>query len=314
MQIIKSLENIQIKDKTVVALGNFDGVHTGHKLILEGAVEHARRNGYKALCYTFSNHPLNFFMEKSGHPEKCVKLICTEEEKLAMLEKLGFDIVVNVTFNEDIMSMRAMDFIHGVLFDKLNAAAVCCGFNYSFGVKAEGKIDLLKSECDKHGVEVLIKEAVQIDGVVISSTEIRRLIAEGNMELLTKYFGRPYTLSGTISHGLSLGRKIGFPTMNITAPLTMALPPNGVYYTNAIVEGKSYPAITNIGVKPTVDDTKVKSIETNIFNFHEDIYDKDAIVEFLFWERPEYKFNSIEELQAQIAKDVELAKKYHGIG
>lgn len=313
MQVIKSLEDIRIPDKTVVALGNFDGIHMGHRTILESAVEYARKNDVLAVCYTFSNHPVNFFMEKAGKPEKCVKLICTEKNKLKMLEELGFDVVVNVPFDEKIMSMRAIDYIHVILKEKLNAVAVCCGFNYSFGVKAEGKVDLLIEEGEKLGIEVLVHDAVEIEGKVVSSTSVRKLIAEGDMELLTKYLGRPYALSGTVSHGLALGREIGFPTMNITAPLTMALPPNGVYFTNAVVGGKSFKAITNIGVKPTVDDTKVKSIETNIFDFNDDIYDEKVIIEFLKWERPEVKFDNIEALTAQISRDVQLAMEYHGL-
>lgn len=313
MQVIKSLEDIRISERTAVAVGNFDGVHMGHRTILESAVDCAHRNGFLAVCYTFSNHPVNFFMEKNGMPEKCVKLICTEADKLGMLEKLGFDIVVNVPFDENVMTMRAMDFIHAILKDKLNAAAVCCGFNYSFGVKAEGNVELLKSECSNLGITVNVHDAVEIDGTVVSSTEIRKLIKEGDMELLTRFLGRPYALSGTVSHGLALGREIGFPTMNITAPMTMALPPNGVYFTNAAVGGETFKAITNIGVKPTVEYTKVKSIETNIFDFNDDVYDAKVTIEFLKWERPEVKFDNIEALTSQISHDVNLAMEYHGL-
>lgn len=314
MEIIKSLETIRIDEPTVVALGNFDGVHQGHQLILKDAIDYAKEHNIKSACYTFSNHPVNFFMNKTGQLDKCVKLICTEEEKLATLEKLGFDIVINVEFNEDIMKMRAMDFIYDILKDRLSAKAVCCGFNYTYGVKAEGDVDLLRKEGAKIGMDILVRDAKSFGDTVISSTEIRKLIASGDMEMLTEYLGRHYTLSGVVEHGLSLGREIGFPTMNIEAPMTMALPPNGVYFTNAIIDGRTYPAITNIGVKPTVEESnKVKNFETNIFNFHENAYDKFVKIEFLKWERPEIKFESIDALREQISKDVKLAKEYHNI-
>lgn len=312
MQIFNSHDDIRIERQSVVALGNFDGVHIGHRVILEDAIRIAGETGAKAVCYTFSNHPVNFFRKRAGREDECIKLICTEEKKLAMLEKMGFDVVINVPFDEQTMSMRALTFIDEILDGKCHAAAVCCGFNYSFGVKAEGNVDFLIEECTKRGIDVHVHDAVEIDGKVVSSTEIRRLIAEGDMEKCNALLGRAYTLRGTVSHGEKLGTELGFPTMNFDAPTYMALPPNGVYFTRAIVGDKVYPAITNIGVKPTVGG-KFKSVETNIFDFKADIYGKDVSVEFLKFERPEMKFESVEELRQMIAKNVESAIDYHKV-
>lgn len=311
MQIIKNLNEIdRIEKKTAVALGNFDGIHLGHKAILEDAVACAKENNLLAACYTFANHPLNYFLEKSGRRNECIKLICTEEEKLAMLEEMGFDIVINAPFNEEIMHMRAHDFIVGLLKEKFNASIVCCGFNYSFGVKAEGNVDMLRKEGSELGIEVRVHDAVSDGDTVISSTEIRKLISKGDMETLEFYLGRPYSISGTVNHGMRIGRTIGFPTMNLATPIYMALPPNGVYFTEANISGEKYPSITNIGMKPTVGGDK-KSIETFIFGFDEDVYGKDVKIDFLKFERPETKFENIDDLKKQIDKDCKLAFDYH---
>ena len=310
MQVINSLDEIRIVNRTAVALGNFDGVHIGHRAILQSAVDCAKAAGLSSVCYTFSNHPANYFLEKAGRYDECVKLICTDEEKLRMLDEIGFDTVINLPFDESICKMKAADFIHKTLADQINAAEVFCGFNYNFGDRAEGNVELLQNECRNLDINVNVLDAVCVNGVVVSSTEVRRLIAEGDMETLSLFLGRNYSLGGNVSHGSKVGRKIGFPTVNVTAPLSMALPPNGVYFTDASVDNIKYHAITNIGVKPTVGG-KVKSIETNMFDFDGDLYGKDVNVEFLKWERPEKDFGSIEMLQKQIEIDCAKAREYH---
>lgn len=310
MQIFSKHEDILIDGNSVVALGNFDGIHIGHRTILEDAVRIARERGVSAVCYTFSNHPVNFFMKRAGRESECIKLICTEDDKLVMLEELGFDAVANIPFDETTMSMRASSFIHDILNKRLNAVCVCCGFNYTFGVKAEGNIDYLRSECSKLGIDVSIHNAVKIGNTVVSSTEVRGQIARGEMDVCKEFLGRAYALKGIITHGERLGTRIGFPTMNFDAPTTMALPPNGVYFTRVIIEGEAYPAITNIGIKPTVGG-RFKTIETNVFEYNMDTYGKTVSVEFLKFCRPEKKFDSVEELRKTIADNVQSAIDYH---
>lgn len=310
MQTFSKHEDILIGGNSVVALGNFDGIHIGHRKILEDAVRIAKERGCFAVCYTFSNHPDNFFLKRAGKEDKCIKLICTEEDKLEMLEKLGFDYVANIPFDEETMSMRAKSFIHDILKDKLKATCVCCGFNYSFGVRAEGNTGLLRDECSSLGIDVNIHNAVMIGDTVVSSTEIRGQISRGEMDLCKIFLGRAYALKGKISHGERLGTKIGFPTMNFDAPTTMALPPNGVYFTRAIIDGIPYPAITNIGIKPTVGG-KYKTIETNVFEYNQDTYGKEVTVEFLKFCRPEVRFSSVGELRKTIAENVQSAIDYH---
>jgi riboflavin kinase/FMN adenylyltransferase len=311
MEIYKSLDKLNLNEKTSVALGNFDGIHIGHREIFRAALDAAKDHDLKSLCFTFSNHPFNFILRRDDGDPDAVKLICTEEEKIALIEEMGFDILVNVPFDEKIMTMHAHDFFSGIVKDKLNAGYVYVGFNYTYGARAMGKPDTLRAECEAAGMGVSIHDAVIVDGEVVSSTLIREMISTGNMEMTAKLLGRPYSFSGTVAHGKRLGSRMGIPTINIPAPARQMLPPNGVYFSRIQIEDHIYNSVSNIGVNPTVsDDSKQKVIETNIFDFDEDAYGKDIIVYFDHFSRGERKFRNKEELFAQIARDCENARNY----
>lgn len=312
MVIINSLEQLDIKEKTSVALGNFDGIHLGHREIMLNAIKVSEEKGYKSLCFTFSNHPFNFILRREDSDPDAVKLICTEEEKTELVRSMGFDILVNVPFDEHIMKMRAHDFFSDIVKDKLNAGHVSVGFNYTYGARAEGKPDKLVKECGEAGISVSIRDAVTVEGNVVSSTLIREMISTGNMEMTAKLLGRPYSFAGTVSHGKRLGSSMGIPTINIPAPARQMLPPNGVYFSRIEIGGKVYNSVSNIGVNPTVNDAQsgAKTIETNIFDFDDDAYGRDVVVYFDHFSRGERKFRDKEELFAQIARDCENAKAY----
>jgi riboflavin kinase/FMN adenylyltransferase len=311
MEIYKSIDKLNLNEKTSVALGNFDGIHIGHREIFRAALDAAKDRDLKSLCFTFSNHPFNFILRRDDGDPDAVKLICTEEEKIALIEEMGFDILVNVPFDEKIMTMHAHDFFSGIVKDKLNAGYVSVGFNYTYGARAMGKPDTLRAECEAAGMGVSIHDAVIVDGEVVSSTLIREMISTGNMEMTAKLLGRPYSFSGTVSHGKRLGSRMGIPTINIPAPARQMLPPNGVYFSRIQIDDHIYNSVSNIGVNPTVsDDSKQKVIETNIFDFDEDAYGKDIIVYFDHFSRGERKFRDKEELFAQIARDCENALNY----
>lgn len=315
MVIYNSLEQLEIKEKTAVALGNFDGIHVGHREIFRAALEASKEQSLRSLCFTFSNHPFNFILQRDDSDPDAVKLICTEEEKIALVEEMGFDILVNVPFDETIMKMRAHEFFDGIVIAKLNAGFVSVGFNYTYGARAEGKPDMLRAECEAAGIGVSIHDAVIVEGNVVSSTLIREMINTGNMEMTAKLLGRPYSFTGTVSHGKKLGSSMGIPTINIPAPARQMLPPNGVYFSRIEVGGKTYNSVSNIGVNPTVNDVKdgrsaSKTIETNIFGFNEDAYGEDVTVYFDHFSRGERKFRDKEELFAQIARDCENAVEY----
>lgn len=311
MKIINTLDKLKIEDKTSVALGNFDGIHIGHREIFRAALEAAGEQGLKSLCFTFSNHPFNFILRRDDGDPDAVKLICTEEEKIALIEDMGFDILVNVPFDEHIMTMHAHDFFSDIVKDKLNAGFVSVGFNYTYGARAMGKPDTLKKECGEAGIGVSIHDAVIVDGEVVSSTLIREMIATGNMEMTARLLGRPYSFTGTVRHGKRLGSRMGIPTINIPAPARQMLPPNGVYFSRILIGGETYNSVSNIGTNPTVnDDKKRKTIETNIFDFDYDAYGKEVTVYFDHFSRGERKFRDKEELFAQISRDCENALNY----
>ena len=314
MQIFNSLDQLNINDKTSVALGNFDGIHAGHREIMRNALETAKERGLRSLCFTFSNHPFNFILRREDSDPDAVKLICTEEEKKALIEDMGFDILVNVPFDENIMKMRAHDFFEDIVRSKLNAGHVSVGFNYTYGARAEGKPEMLKEECDKAGISISVHDAVTVEGHVVSSTLIREMIATGNMELTAKFLGRPYSFSGTVSHGKRLGSKMGIPTINIPAPDRQMLPPNGVYFSRIDIAGTTYDSVSNLGFNPTVNEgIAVRKIETNIFGYESPeggAYGKDVTVYFDHFSRGERKFRDKEELFAQIARDCANALEY----
>ena len=192
----------------------------------------------------------------------------------------------------------------------MRASGICCGFNYRFGAFAAGDVGMLKEESSKYGIKVWVHDPVYCHGKVVSSTIIRRLIEEGNMETCTEFLGRPFTLNGKVEKGKHIGKKIGFPTANFPVNENIVLPPNGVYFTYIIINGKKYNGVTNIGVKPTVGKNS-KNVETNIFNFDGNLYGTEIEVSFLKMKRREKCFESIDALKNQIYEDKKDAAKYH---
>lgn len=307
MKKFETIEDIAPIEPSCVALGNFDGVHVGHRQLIGSAVEKAREKGLASAVFTFSNHP------KSLIPgAKPVKNIVYQEEKEALIEALGVDYYFNFAFTKEIMTMPPETFVKTFLADKMNAKEIFCGFNYHFGYKGEGDTKLLRILGAKYGFHVNEVKAVSIDGDVVSSTLIRNMIMAGEMEECSKYLGRNYDIGGEVVVGNRLGRTIGFPTSNIMIDESMVTPPNGVYITYCIYNGVKYPSITNVGIKPTIGSFK-KNMETHIFNFDKELYGKQIKVEFIKKTRDEVKFRNIEELSAQIAKDCNEAKTYHGL-
>lgn len=311
MIIIKSLDELKTESKTAVALGNFDGIHIGHREVFRAALDAAKAQGLKSLCFTFSNHPFNFILRRDESDPDAVKLICTEDEKIGLIEEMGFDLLVNVPFDEHIMTMHAHDFFEEIVVKKLNAAYVSVGFNYTYGARATGKPDTLRKECEAAGIGLSIQDAVVADGNVVSSTLIREMISTGNMEMTARLLGRPYSFSGTVKHGKKLGSTMGIPTINIPAPDRQMLPPNGVYFSRIMIDGKEFNSVSNIGFNPTVnEDMSRKTIETNIFDYDDDAYGREVVVYFDHFSRGERKFRDKDELFAQIARDCENARNY----
>lgn len=305
MKIFNSLGDVKNIEPTVIALGNFDGVHRGHQEIIGRTVKSAEAAGLKSAVFTFSNHTRTL-LEKAP----TVKNINYPEEKAAIIREMGVDYMFNIPFTQQILKMKPEEFVDRLLIKKFRIREAYCGFNYHFGYKAAGNPEILMREGLKKGFGIHVQEPYKIDGIVVSSTYIRGLIEEGRMEECAKFMGRPYSIGGEVVVGNKLGRTIGFPTSNIMIDESMVSPPNGVYTTFCIYNGVRYPSITNVGVKPTIG-VYSKNVETHIFNFDSELYGKNIKVEFIRKTRDEMKFDSVEALSAQIKSDCIRAKAYH---
>lgn len=305
MRIFKSLDEIEDIEPSVIAFGNFDGVHLGHQEIIKKSVQSAAVSNLKSSVFTFSTHPKNLITGKNT-----VMNILYPEEKAAIIEELGVDYYFAIPFDEEIMNMDPMDFIDDLLVAKLKMKEAYCGFNFRFGHKGKGNPQLLIKEGERCGFGLHVLAPYKVDGNLVSSTLIRKLIAEGQVDECAKYLGRYYSIGGEVQVGNRIGRTIGFPTSNIHVDETMVSPANGVYVTNCMYNGVRYPSITNAGVKPTIGHYG-KNVETHIFNFDKELYGKTIRVEFLKKIRDEVKFHDVDALKEQIRKDCVYAREYH---
>ena len=305
MKIISYLEDAdKILESSVVALGNFDGVHKGHQELIKAAVDLAKKKGISSVVFTFSNHPMNVLAGKT-----VVKNIMDINEKAQVIENLSVDYMVNVQFNDFIRKSEPEYFVKRFLIKNLKMQHAVCGFNYNFGYKAEGTSELLKKMGEELGFGVTIIPELQVLGSTVSSTRIRKLISEGNMKEYNDCTGRLYRIEGKVIEGQKLGRKMGFPTVNLNLLDEYALPLNGVYITKTYVNNIEYKSVTNVGVKPTVGIFQ-KNAETHIFDFSGDLYGQIVKIEFIDMLRPEKKFDNFNDLTAQIEKDCLDAKAY----
>ncbi len=305
MQIFETLEEIQAVAPAAVALGNFDGVHLGHQALIQKTVETARAKGLKAAVFTFSNHPKDLLPK-----EKKVKNILSKASKEEIIASLGVDYLFHVPFTKAIMTMNPATFVEKLLLDKFHMKAAFCGFNYHFGYKAQGNPAVLRQLGQQYGYEVTEMPAYKIKGDVVSSSLIRTLVASGQVEQCMTYMGRHYAIGGEVVVGNRLGKKLGFPTSNLVIDPSMVTPPNGVYVTYCTYNGVRYPSVTNVGHKPTVGHYG-KNVETHIFDFDKELYGKEISVEFLKKTRDEVKFDSVQDLSAQIVRDCRQANAFH---
>lgn len=302
MIIIKSINNIDNIYKSVITIGNFDGVHKGHQVLIKEAVQFANKKNLKSVVFTFDNHPANYFENKH------IKSIITNNEKINRIKSLGVDILVIIPFDSYMTKISPIEFIKGVLIDKLGARKIIVGHDFTFARRKEGNTKLLKEMSFKYGFELEIVNPIKVNDIRVSSTYIRQLVAEGSVDKVNKYLGYHCEIKGNVIKGKQLGRTIGFPTANIEINDDLLIPNNGIYATKVYVHNDVYYGATNIGYNPTVNGDKL-SIETNILEFDEDIYGQVIKIEFLERIRDEKKFNSLEELKAQLKKDTDYVYK-----
>ena len=288
-------------NRTVVALGMFDGVHMGHRTLLRRAAEIARANGDTAVAFTYDNHPKELFSGTFSY-------LCTKEQREEQILSTGCDRMDSVPFDAAFASMTPEQFIDWLTARYAGGvSAIVAGYDYRFGAKAAGDTNLLATLCRDRGIALSVIDEVRIDGVTCSSTRVREAIREGDMEFAEHMLLRPYTLSGTVVHAKALGRRFDCPTANLDAGKQL-LPKDGVYATELLFEGNRYDAVTNVGTNPTVGGGK-RTVETHAIGESLDLYGKRVEVAFFRRLRDEKRFDSKDLLFAQIRKDAETAKK-----
>ncbi len=310
MKLISQTTDFKIEEGCAVAVGKFDGIHRGHKRLLHEIFE-AKKLGLKTAVFTFDPSPAVFFQGEN------VKELMTREEKRIAFEEMGVDYLVEYPFGAQTAAVSPKDYVNEFLLDKMNAKFIAAGEDVSFGRKGAGNAKLLMELSIQRGVQVRVIKKLCHSGREISSSYVRQEVENGNMELVTELLDEPFFISGTVERGNQIGRKLGMPTVNLHPQLMKIMPPGGVYFSTITYGQQTFYGVTNIGYKPTVESADGKGnrlgVETYIYDFDEDIYDKDIVVHLHHYERGEQKFKNLDELREAIQGDVEKGKKYFGI-
>lgn len=306
MEVYRELDELKGKfNHPVITLGNFDGVHLGHQKIFKHLLKRASDLGSEALVFTFDPHPL-----KVLRPELSPSLITPIPEKLKLMKAFGINAVILADFTKEFAAIHPSTFAEDVLINTIGSKLVVVGHDFSFGKGKEGTIDCLKMLGGKHNVQVEIVDAFKINGKIVSSTGIRKLIHSGNMTEAAKLLGRHYSIEGKVVQGSGRGKQLGFPTANMTLNGEVT-PKDGVYAVKVAVGEVEKDGITNIGLRPTFRETE-RNVEIHIFDFNKDIYCENVQVTFIERIRDEKGFSGTEELTQQIRKDIVIAKKIMG--
>lgn len=305
MNVFQDFHSIEKIHHPVITIGTFDGVHIGHQKIINQLNEEAEKINGESVLFTFYPHPrMVLYPESHG-----IKLIQTQEEKLAKLEKMGLKNCIVFPFTFEFSRMTALEFVRDFLVNQLHVKKLVIGYDHQFGKNREGSLQFLKDICETYDFEVIEIPAQDIDEVNVSSTKIREAILAGNIEKANDYLGDTFELTGTVVKGNQLGRTIGYPTANIVLNSDLKLiPGNGVYAVRANVRGTWFDGMMNIGTRPTVVSNGGRTIEVNIFDFEETIYGETVTVQFLSKWRDEQKFNGLEELKNQLKLDEETIR------
>ncbi|MBX3180140.1 MAG: bifunctional riboflavin kinase/FAD synthetase [Candidatus Hydrogenedentes bacterium] len=287
----------------VLTIGSFDGIHLGHQRILQSVIERARAIGGAAALMSLWPHPKVFFGQ--GDP---IPLLTDPEQKETLLRELGIDVYFILPFNEAIARMEPVDFLESVIHRQCGAVRVVVGHDFSFGAGARGDFDLLAREGKRLGIEAEMVPAVECDGGRVSSTRIRSLVGEGDMDAARRLLGRPYAVAGVVERGRGLGNGLGYPTANI-APAQGLLPARGIYAARAALNGTTYDAAVNVGIAPTLPHEQ-PVLEAHLLDFEGDLSGRRLEVELWRRIRPEKKFDSVDALKEGIGKDIVTIRQY----
>jgi riboflavin kinase / FMN adenylyltransferase len=287
-----------------LAIGVFDGVHLGHQSVISTSTSHARSANGTPVVITFDPHPL-----KVLRPHNAPHLLTATEHKIALIRDLGVEHLLVIAFDKSFACTPPENFIEQLVMRSNPLGEICVGHEWSFGKDRRGNLDLLKKLGAQFEFDVVPIPPVKVDGAVVSSTAVRRAVEKGDLATATAMLGRDYTILGTVVAGGKIGKKLGYPTANLSAH-SEQFPPNGVYFAEATFDGGVYPGVVNLGYRPTVSSGKPERVlEIYLLDFDRDIYGKDVEVRFIRYLRPEQKFDSLEALVRQIERDVRQARE-----
>lgn len=305
MQVLHSIEELgDLPGPLFTAIGVFDGVHLGHQAVISTSARHARAARGTPVVLTFDPHPA-----KVLRPQDAPHLLTATQHKIALIRDLGVAHLLVLHFDLEFASTPPEEFVRRLVRHARPLRQICVGHEWSFGKNRAGNLALLQKLGAEHHFEVIGIKPITVDGTVVSSTVIRTAVEKGDFGRAARMLGREYTILGTVKRGAQLGRKLGFPTANLSAH-SEQFPPNGVYAAEAKLNGSALRGIANLGYRPTVESARPERLlELHLFDLSEEIYDEDVEVRFVRYLRPERKFENTETLAAQIARDVEEAKR-----
>ena len=301
MEIITGTTDFYLEKETAVAIGKFDGVHIGHRRLLEEILGQ-KAGGLTACVFTFEPAPSVLFGQSDG------KVLTTREEKRLLFERMGVDILIEFPLNLETAAIAPEVFVSEILAKRMNARLIAAGSDLSFGAGGKGNTAILESFGSEFGYKVKTIEKVRFEEKEVSSTYIRSQVEAGSMELAEKLLGTAYPVMGRVAHGNRIGRTLGFPTVNLLPEGEKLLPPNGVYDSLVRYKGREYRAVSNVGYKPTVAQERILGVESYLYDFHLDIYGEFIEIYLLKFRRPERKFEDLEALKRQLQEDIAGAK------
>jgi riboflavin kinase / FMN adenylyltransferase len=302
MRIVRGLDSVPPDARpSAVALGTFDGVHLGHRAILGTALGRARAVGLDAVACTFDRHPMEIL-----NPERAPLPITTVEERLALIGETGVDVVIVLAFTRELAAIEPEAFVKDVLLGRLRAREIVVGDSHRFGRAARGDARMLVDLSGRFGFQAHVVPPMAVDGAVVSSSEIRAALQRGDVSGAARSLGRPYGITGQVTSGAGRGRTLGFPTANID-PDRPVLVARGVYRGLVTVDGGQHAAVVNVGVRPTFGETTL-AVEAHLLDFAGDLYGRRVRLDFMARLRDEMRFPSIEDLKAQVARDIAAAR------
>jgi riboflavin kinase/FMN adenylyltransferase len=308
MEVLQSIPELEtLRGPIFVAIGVFDGVHLGHQAVISTSAKHARAAGGTPVVVTFDPHPA-----KVLRPQDAPHLLTATQHKIVLIRDLGVQHLLLLKFDRHLASTAPENFIDQLVAHSRPLREICVGHEWSFGKDRRGNLDLLKKLGARFDFEVIGIPPVTVSGEVVSSTAIRKAVEDGDFAKAAQMLGRDYTILGTVSSGDNLGKKIGFPTANLSAH-SEQFPPNGVYFAEARLDGGMHHGVVNLGYRPTVHaDKSNRVLEIHLLDFDRDIYGQDIEVRFLRYLRAEQKFANLDALARQIALDVRQARELCG--